>query len=233
MPAGPPRHGLREEQGQGPRLPKDPIELVRKGNFLMANGTTLGADNGIAVATNLAIMEDKTLVHGPLEFLFTIDEETGLTGADGPRRRLRREPDADEPRLRGGGRAVRRLLRRPRHRRRPGSRSPTPPRRGASSRRSSRCRASRAATPGLEIDTGPRQRDQDPEPRPAGARRARRPALVHRGRQQAQRHPARGGGRCVFLPAEGSGPAAVQAVAGLQHDWRRPRSPRWTRTSRS
>jgi len=62
---------------------KDPIELVRKGNAMMANGTTLGADNGIAVATSLAIMEDKTLVHGPLEFLFTIDEETGLTGAKG------------------------------------------------------------------------------------------------------------------------------------------------------
>jgi dipeptidase D len=62
---------------------KDPIELMRRGNFLTANGTTLGADNGIAVATNLAIMEDKTLVHGPLEFLFTIDEETGLTGAGG------------------------------------------------------------------------------------------------------------------------------------------------------
>lgn len=62
---------------------KDPIELVRKGNLMMANGTTLGADNGIAVATNLAIMEDRSLVHGPLEFLFTIDEETGLTGAAG------------------------------------------------------------------------------------------------------------------------------------------------------
>lgn len=61
---------------------KDPIELVRKDNVLMANGTTLGADNGIAVATNLAIMEDKSLVHGPLEFLFTVDEETGLTGAN-------------------------------------------------------------------------------------------------------------------------------------------------------
>ena len=60
---------------------RDPIELVRKGNVLMANGTTLGADNGVAVATNLAIMEDKTLQHGPLEFLFTVDEETGLTGA--------------------------------------------------------------------------------------------------------------------------------------------------------
>jgi dipeptidase D len=61
---------------------KDPIQLVRKDNLLMANGTTLGADNGIAVATNLAIMEDRTLVHGPLEFLFTVDEETGLTGAN-------------------------------------------------------------------------------------------------------------------------------------------------------
>lgn len=61
---------------------KGPIVLVRKGNMLMADGTTLGADNGIAVATNLAIMEDQSLEHGPLEFLFTIDEETGLTGAN-------------------------------------------------------------------------------------------------------------------------------------------------------
>jgi dipeptidase D len=60
---------------------KDPIELVRNGNVLMANGTTLGADNGIAVATCLAIMADNTLEHGPLELLFTVDEETGLTGA--------------------------------------------------------------------------------------------------------------------------------------------------------
>jgi dipeptidase D len=60
---------------------KDPIEIVRKDKVLMANGTTLGADNGIAVATNLAIMESTDLEHGPLELLFTIDEETGLTGA--------------------------------------------------------------------------------------------------------------------------------------------------------
>ena len=60
---------------------KDPIELIRDGNTLMANGTTLGADNGIAVATNLALMEDRSLEHGPIEFLFTVDEETGLTGA--------------------------------------------------------------------------------------------------------------------------------------------------------
>jgi dipeptidase D len=59
---------------------KDPIQLVRNGNILTADGTTLGADNGIAVATNLAIMEDRTLKHGPLEFLFTVDEETGMTG---------------------------------------------------------------------------------------------------------------------------------------------------------
>ena len=59
----------------------DPIELVRKGDVLMANGTTLGADNGVGVAANLAIMADRTLVHGPLELLFTVDEETGLTGA--------------------------------------------------------------------------------------------------------------------------------------------------------
>ena len=61
---------------------KDPLKLVRKDNFMTASGTTLGADNGIAVATCLAIMEDKTLKHGPLEFLFTVDEETGLTGAN-------------------------------------------------------------------------------------------------------------------------------------------------------
>src|SRR5258706_4255974 len=52
----------------------DPIVLVRKDNVVMADGTTLGADNGVAVATNLAIMEDNTIEYGPLEFLFTIDE---------------------------------------------------------------------------------------------------------------------------------------------------------------
>ena len=60
---------------------KDPITLVRHGEELGADGTTLGADNGIAVASNLAVMADRSLVHGPLELLFTIDEETGLTGA--------------------------------------------------------------------------------------------------------------------------------------------------------
>jgi dipeptidase D len=61
----------------------DPIRLVRRGDKLMADGTTLGADNGVAVATNLALMDDTSLRHGPLEFLFTVDEERGLSGANG------------------------------------------------------------------------------------------------------------------------------------------------------
>ncbi len=61
---------------------KDPIVLRRDGNFLTADGTTLGADNGIGVCAALALMEEQSVPHGPLEFLFTIDEETGLTGAN-------------------------------------------------------------------------------------------------------------------------------------------------------
>jgi dipeptidase D len=61
---------------------KDPIEAEIKGEWVYAKGTTLGADNGIGVAAALGIMEDKSLLHGPLEFLFTVDEETGLTGAN-------------------------------------------------------------------------------------------------------------------------------------------------------
>lgn len=62
---------------------KDPIRPVRDGAFLRADGTTLGSDNGIGVAAMLAVLEDKTLAHGPLELLFTVDEERGLTGASG------------------------------------------------------------------------------------------------------------------------------------------------------
>ncbi len=60
---------------------KDAIKMKLKGDVLTADGTTLGADNGIGVATALAILEDTTLKHGSIEALFTIDEETGLTGA--------------------------------------------------------------------------------------------------------------------------------------------------------
>jgi dipeptidase D len=62
---------------------KDAIMPVMEGDYLTADGTTLGSDNGIGVATMLAIMEADDLVHGPLELVFTIDEETGLTGAGG------------------------------------------------------------------------------------------------------------------------------------------------------
>jgi dipeptidase D len=61
---------------------KDPLVAELKGDWIQAKGTTLGSDNGIGVAACLAVMEDKELVHGPLEFLFTVDEETGLTGAN-------------------------------------------------------------------------------------------------------------------------------------------------------
>jgi dipeptidase D len=60
---------------------KDPIQVERRGDWLMAKGTTLGSDNGVGVAAALAVLEDKSLVHGPIECLFTVDEETGLTGA--------------------------------------------------------------------------------------------------------------------------------------------------------
>ena len=60
---------------------KDPIKLKLKGDVLTADGTTLGADNGIGLSINLAILEDNTLQHGQIEALFTVDEETGLTGA--------------------------------------------------------------------------------------------------------------------------------------------------------
>ena len=59
----------------------DPIQLLIEDEFLTADGTSLGADNGIGIATTLAILEDDSLDHGAIEGLFTIDEETGLTGA--------------------------------------------------------------------------------------------------------------------------------------------------------
>ena len=62
---------------------KDPITPRIDGEWVKAKGTTLGADDGIGIAAMLAILESTTIAHGPLECLFTIDEETGLTGAFG------------------------------------------------------------------------------------------------------------------------------------------------------
>jgi dipeptidase D len=60
---------------------RDPIKPVRDGHWLRADDTTLGADDGIGIAAQLVILEDRKAMHGPLECLFTVDEETGMTGA--------------------------------------------------------------------------------------------------------------------------------------------------------
>ena len=59
-----------------------PITTIVDGDWLRADGTTLGADNGIGMAAALAVLTDDKLKHGPIEALFTVDEETGLTGAN-------------------------------------------------------------------------------------------------------------------------------------------------------
>ena len=61
---------------------KDPIQLIREGDWLRANGTTLGADNGIGIALMMSIVEDETVKHPPLELLLTVEEEQGVVGAD-------------------------------------------------------------------------------------------------------------------------------------------------------
>lgn len=59
---------------------KDPIETIIDGDWVRANGTTLGSDNGIGVASAMTVLASKDIAHGPLEALFTVDEETGMTG---------------------------------------------------------------------------------------------------------------------------------------------------------
>jgi len=61
----------------------DPIQAYVDGDWVTADGTTLGADNGIGAAAILAVLEDKTIAHGPIEALFTATEETGMDGAFG------------------------------------------------------------------------------------------------------------------------------------------------------
>ncbi len=61
----------------------DPIIPRIEGEWVKATGTTLGADDGIGIAAQLAILDSTDIEHGPLEMLFTVDEETGLTGANG------------------------------------------------------------------------------------------------------------------------------------------------------
>ena len=60
---------------------KDPVELIKDGNFIKGNNTTIGADNGLAVAISMAILENEDIVHPPLEILITVEEETTMKGA--------------------------------------------------------------------------------------------------------------------------------------------------------
>jgi dipeptidase D len=71
-----------QNEGTGHDFSKEGIRVLRDGDLLRARGTTLGADNGIGVAAALAVLAAKDLAHGPVEALFTVDEETGLTGAN-------------------------------------------------------------------------------------------------------------------------------------------------------
>src|SRR6476646_4927881 len=70
-----------------PDSPNDPaegrIELQVDGDWLTANGTTLGADDGVAIAAMMTLVEDESLPHGPLQLLMTVAEEVGLEGANG------------------------------------------------------------------------------------------------------------------------------------------------------
>ena len=61
----------------------DPITTIVDGDWVKADGTTLGADNGLGCATAMAVLIDDSIVHGPIEALFTVDEEQGLIGANG------------------------------------------------------------------------------------------------------------------------------------------------------
>src|SRR5271157_4720987 len=70
-----------KNEGTAFNFDTDAIKVFRDGDWLKAEGTTLGSDNGVGVAAALAVMESSDIAHGPLEFVFTIDEETGLTGA--------------------------------------------------------------------------------------------------------------------------------------------------------
>src|SRR5512134_3913481 len=69
-----------------PASPNDPAEgriaLLREGDWLTADGTTLGADDGVAIAAMMALVEDESIPHGPLELLMTVAEEVGLEGAN-------------------------------------------------------------------------------------------------------------------------------------------------------
>ena len=71
-----------ESNHKGFDFENTPITTIVDGEWVRADGTTLGADNGIGVAASLAALIDKDYIHGPVDALFTVDEETGMTGAN-------------------------------------------------------------------------------------------------------------------------------------------------------
>ena len=88
--------------------------LLRDGDWLTADGTTLGADDGVAIAAMMALVDDASLPHGPLELLMTVAEEVGLEGANGLDGSLVTGSTC-EPRQRGGRRPHGRVRREHRH----------------------------------------------------------------------------------------------------------------------
>lgn len=71
-----------KNKGTNHNFETDPLIIRREGDWIKATGTTLGADNGIGVAASFAVVNDETAVHGPIEILCTVDEETGMTGVN-------------------------------------------------------------------------------------------------------------------------------------------------------
>ena len=118
VPAGPHGHGLREEQGHGARFPQGPDRAGAARTTSSARTARRSAPTTASPSPPASrSWRTRRLEHGPLEFLFTVDEETGLTGRQQPAAGIPAEHDPPEPRFRGRGRAVRRLLGRPRHHR--------------------------------------------------------------------------------------------------------------------
>ena len=95
--------------------PRDGSSSIRDGDWLTADGTTLGADDGVAIAAMMALVEDESLPHGPLELLMTVAEEVGLEGANELDGSLLSGAILHEPRQRGGRHAHRRVRGQHRH----------------------------------------------------------------------------------------------------------------------
>ena len=174
--------------------PNDPAEgrivVVRDGDWLTADGTTLGADDGVAIAAMMALVEDESLPHGPLELLMTVAEEVGLEGANALDGSLITGSTHDQSRQRGGRRPDRRVRRQHRY---------VDP-----SRRAARCvrrgcgrafgRRRRRAWWALRRRDPPRTGERDQGARPGAARGQRDrslPARLTRRRQEPQRNSPR------------------------------------------